>query len=265
MTKTQNDVELSGSQLLYERPEALHSAVHADLRFQPDQHSFANVESLHLVPLLVGEFPQAMVHYPIVFAGPERTPLAVMGLAAGQNLFVKDGKFEAGAYVPAYLRRYPFTLAGAGTEQFVVCIDRAAPGFAESGEGEALFAGGEPTEFTRNAIAFLDEFEVERRRTQAFVDLAEASDLFEVKNTLLLSGEHKEHIADYFAISEEKLQALPDEALAELVKRGAMTVIDMHLASLQRWDQLIARRAAMQAPQEKVRQEKAPQEKAAAA
>ncbi|WP_448664647.1 SapC family protein [Sphingomonas sp. CJ20] len=246
MTKAKNDIELAGSQLLYVKPEALHSVAHSRLRFQRQESPAVEAETLHLVPLLIGEFPQAMRHYPIIFAGPERTPLAVMGLRAGENLFMKDGKFEDGMYVPAYLRRYPFTLADAGGDQFVVCIDRAAPGFVEGEEGEALFDAGEPTPFTRNAIAFLDEFESERRRTQMFIDLAEVSDLFEVKNTVI-PGDSPEHLADYFGISEEKLNSLPDDKLAELVKRGAVTVIDMHLASLRRWDELIERRAARDA------------------
>ncbi|MCW2370767.1 SapC family protein [Sphingobium sp. B11D3D] len=249
MTTVNNDIELSGSQLLYDQPEALHSEVHGALRFQRTEAGFPHARELHLVPLLVGEFPQAMRHYPIIFAGAERTPLAVMGLAEGENLFMTNGQFEAGAYVPAYLRRYPFTLAGAGEDQFVVCIDRAAPGFVEGEEGEALFSGGEPTEFTKNAIAFLDEFESERRRTQTFIDMIEAAGLFEVKNTFI-PGETPEHLADYYAVAEETLRELPDAVLADLVKRGAHAMIDMHLVSLQRWDDLIVRRAARRQAEE---------------
>ncbi|MCW2363830.1 MULTISPECIES: SapC family protein [Sphingobium] len=240
---TKNTIELAGSQFLYGQPEALHSEDHGNLKFVAQEAPFAKAEGVHIVPLLVGEFAQAMMHYPIVFGGPEKTPMAIMGLKEGQNMFVKDGRFENGAYVPAYLRRYPFTLAGAGEEQFVVCIDREAPGFGEGEDGQALFEAGEPTEFTKNAIAFLNEFEGERKRTHAFVEALIEADLFEIKHTLSVTptGE-QELVADYYGISEEKLHALGDEQLANLVKRGAVAMIDAHLLSLQRWNDLVVRR-----------------------
>ena len=185
-----------------------------------------------------------------MFGGPDKTPMAIMGLREEQNMFVNNGCFEDGAYVPAYLRRYPFTLAGAGDDQFVVCIDRDAPGFVEGEEGEALFADDEPTEFTRNAIAFLNEYEVERKRTQEFVELLVQADLFEVKHTLFVAagtGE-QELIADYYGVAEEKLRALDSAMLGEMVKHGAMAAIDAHLLSLSRWSALIARRDQMAPP-----------------
>ena len=81
-----------------------------------------------MVPLTVGEFPIAGIYYPIIFAGDRYQPLAVMGMRQGSNLFVgADGAFEVGAYIPAYIRRYPFVLANdQAREQLVVCIDRDA-------------------------------------------------------------------------------------------------------------------------------------------
>jgi hypothetical protein len=237
-----NTLPLSGSQFLYERPEALSSEVHSNLRFKNDGAPFRKAEGIHLVPLLVGEFAQAMMDYPIIFAGEEKTPLAVMGLVEGQNFFVKNGRFEDGAYVPAYLRRHPFTVAGAG-EELVVCIDRMA-GFASDGEGEALFADGEPTAFTKHAMAFLSEFEGERARTQAFIALLTETGLFEVKNTMFVADGRQEPIAEYYAVAEERIAELSDEQIVRLVKRGAMAAVNAHLLSLQRWNALMGRRNA---------------------
>jgi hypothetical protein len=47
-------------------------------------------------------------------------------------------------------------------------------------------------------------------------------------------------IAEYHAISEEKLKALPAEKLAELRDNGALGQIYAHLVSLLGWDRLIA-------------------------
>ncbi|MCW2406958.1 hypothetical protein M2336_003642 [Sphingobium sp. B1D7B] len=237
-------IELSGSQYLYAKPEALHSENHSELKFVANDQLVAKVGAVNAVPLLVGEFVQAMHHFPIVFGGPEKTPMAILGLQEGQNLFLKDGRFEAGVYVPAYLRRYPFTLAGTDTDDFVVCIDREAPGFSEGDEGEALFKDKELTEFTKGAINFLNEYEAERKRSNAFVKQLIDADLLEVKHTLALNGngEQREVIAEYYGVAEERLRALPDAQLAEMVRQGLVTAVDAHLLSLKQWDALIARR-----------------------
>jgi len=241
---TQNDttLALAGTQFMYGKPEALNADVHGALRYKAGGAPYAKAQGVHLVPLLVGEFAQAMMHYPVIFAGEEKTPLAVMGLTDGQNFFIKDGHFEDGAYVPAYLRRHPFTLARAGEDQFVVCIDREEAGFVTEGEGEALFADGEPTEFTKNAMNFLTEFQAETARTGAFIKLLNDVGLFEVKNTVFLVDGRQEPVAEYYAIAEERIADLSDEQLAKLVRSGALTAVHAHLMSLQRWNGLLARR-----------------------
>ena len=71
-------------------------------------------------------------------------------------------------------------------------------------------------------------------------------------------GEHpilqtaETQLAEYFAVSEEKLKTLPAEKLAELRDNGALGQIYAHLVSLLGWDRLIAmaftRAAAADAP-----------------
>lgn len=249
--QAQTNLELTGTQFMYGKPEALNKDVHADLRYRAGGAPFAKAEGIHLVPLLVGEFAQAMMHYPIIFAGEEKTPLAVMGLAAGQNFFLKDGHFEDGAYVPAYLRRHPFTLASAGEDNFVVCIDRDEAGFTTEGEGEPLFANGEPTEFTKHAMNFLTEFQGETGRTSAFIAMLDEAGLFEVKNTIFLVNGQQEPVAEYYAIAEERLAGLSDEQLGKLVRSGALAAVHAHLLSLQRWNALLARRGQSPAAEAK--------------
>ena len=52
----------------------------------------------HFMPLTAPEFGAAAASYPIIFAGEERNPLAVMGVRTGENLFVNDGEFEQDFY-----------------------------------------------------------------------------------------------------------------------------------------------------------------------
>ena len=48
-------------------------------------------------------------------------------------------------------------------------------------------------------------------------------------------------LADYFAISEEKLAALPADVVMELHTSGALRQIYAHLDSMQNWERLVAR------------------------
>jgi hypothetical protein len=50
-----------------------------------------------------------------------------------------------------------------------------------------------------------------------------------------------QQIAEYFAVSEEKLNALKPEQLVELRDNGALGQIYAHLVSLNGWDRLIGR------------------------
>ena len=241
------EAEISGNVLFYKSPEPLNREQHAKLGLVNKDKPFGFARTGHVVPLTVSEFGQASLSFPIIFAGDDRIPLAVMGLNGGQNLFITDdGAFEDATYLPAYIRRYPFVLAGSEQdEQMVVCIDRSSDLLSEKGETK-LFENGEPTQYTKDAIKFCDDFEVERRRTVAFVQLLKDLDLFELKQAVYNprnpdgSAAQPQLIAEYWAVSDEKFKAIKPEKLAELRDSGAMGSIYAHMISLLGWDRLMA-------------------------
>lgn len=247
-TPPADQAEISGNVLFYSKPEPLNAAIHGKLGLINKEKPFGFAKTGHVIPLTVSEFGQAALSYPIIFAGDDKIPLAVMGLNGGQNLFIKDdGAFEAANYLPAYIRRYPFVLAGNDTEeQMVVCIDRASELLSDDGENKLFNDKGEPSEYTQQAIQFCDTFEGERRRTMAFVALLNELDLFETKQAVFTprnadgSNGQPQLIADYYAVSDEKLQNLAPEKMAELIKNGAMGSIYAHMISLLGWDRLMA-------------------------
>lgn len=242
------NLEISGTVLFYSQPEPLSKTEHAKLGVKRIEHPFSFASQTHVVPLTVAEFNPAALSFPIIFAGDQRMPLAVMGLHEGQNLFFgADGEYEAAGYLPAYIRRYPFVLAGDEKgEQMMVCIDRRAKMIDENAEAP-FFENGEPTAFTQSCIDFCNAFEGDRRQTESFVNLLTELDLFELKvatytpqNEDGTVGEPQK-IADYFGVSEDKLNALPPAKLAELRDNGALRQIYTHLVSLIGWDKLIAK------------------------
>jgi hypothetical protein len=256
-TTLQQPGQITGAVLFYKQPEPLSPELHGKLGVVQSDKPFRFAKEGHAVPLTVGEFPLAAVCGPIIFVGDDKTPIAVMGLNAGDNMFVgEDGMFEPGVYIPAYIRRYPFVFAQDDqAKQMVLCIDRQADFIVEGGDMPFFEKDGTPSDYTKRCIEFCNNFEAERQRTAAFVQLLKDLDLFETKianftpmNPDGTAGEPQK-IAEYFGVSEEKLNKLPVEKLTEIRDNGALAQIYAHLLSLVGWDRLVAL-AMARAPQQ---------------
>ena len=250
MTDTVNthQAELTGEALFYVSPEPLSKEAHAGLGLKNLEAPYAFTARTHLVPLTVTEFGPAALCYPIIFIGPEKTPVAVMGVNADENLFVDEkGAYAPDAYLPAYIRRYPFVLANdAAAQRMVVCIDSKAPMIGENPDAP-FFENGEPSAYTKGAIDFCNNFEQEAQRTLSFVNLLKELDLFEDKTATYSppgpDGQPSapQTIAQYQGVSEAKLNALSAEKMKDLASNGALSQIYAHLISLFGWDRLIVK------------------------
>jgi len=136
----------------------------------------------------------------------------------------------------------------------VVCIDRGAAMLSEDCDLRLFDDAGQPTDYTNGCIQFCNDFETEGRRTESFINLMKELDLFEVKRSTFTPANadgtpgEAQTVAEYFAVSEERLKALPPAKLNELVANGAICQIYAHLMSLGGWDRLIALTLARQAP-----------------
>jgi hypothetical protein len=192
----------------------------------------------HAIPLTVEEFPQAQRHFPIIFAsGDNPVPLALMGLNEGVNVFVNDeGKVDSPIYLPAYIRRYPFLLAKLtqDTQELSLCFDPTSDMIGDFSDGEPLFADGEPTQATQNALNFCENFEQAGQRTAAFIDELK-------KHDLLMEGEvaiQQEGVEQPFLyrgfqmINQEKLRQVRGDVLRTWNQNGMIAMIYAHLFSL---------------------------------
>lgn len=126
------------------------------------------LKEVHAVPLTVEEFILAQRHFPIVFSvGENPVPLALMGLNQGVNVFVDDeGRLVNDVYIPAYIRRYPFMLARLEpqSDELSLCFDPTSDAIGAFDEGETLFDEGQPSEVTKNLLAFNEQFEIAGQR-----------------------------------------------------------------------------------------------------
>ena len=246
---TAGQAALSGQVLFYKNPQPLSAEEHGGLGVKQIPQPFGFLREAHAVPVTVTEFGVTAASYPVIFVGEDRTPVAVMGVRQGQNLYVNaDGLVLEDHYIPAFIRRYPFVFASDdGSDRLLLCVDRAAPMVSNQPE-VAFFENGQPTKFTNDAIEFCKEFERQRRATVDFVKIIREMDLFEQKSVTFqprdaqgnVSGQLQK-IADYWAISEERLSALPQDKFLELRNNGALGACYAHLVSLLNWTKVVNR------------------------
>lgn len=265
MTTAQGGQQTLGKILFYRQLEPLSVEKHRSLGVSQVANPFSFLADTHLVPLTVDEFGLAAVCYPIIFDTQTKTPLAVMGLRPGMNVFLgADGSLDPEVYLPAFARRYPFlpVVAGSGQPQepqpgsegdrVLVCIDRAAKMLSTTPE-LPFFEGDKPSRYTQEAIQFCREFDMLGRRTQEFVKLIEQNDLFELTPLSLPRAksdgtpDEPMKIGEYLRISEAKLNKLPKDTYIELRDKGVSAVMHAHLLSLGLWPKILSRAARIQA------------------
>ncbi len=227
--------------IFYRRPRPLNSEIDRgkSLRLAPD-HSFAR--GTNSLVLNGGEFSLAMRFYPIVFSLAEPvSAFAVVGLVDKENLFVgADGRWVPEAYVPAYVRRYPFILMEQpGSSELIVCFDEEAGLVVDTAE-RPLFDGGQPTKLLQEAIAFCREFHAQHAATTAFVRALGAEGLLVRNEARVVLGSGKQMtLRGFDVVDEAKFNALPDELFLDWRRRGWLHLIYCHLMSMGNWARLV--------------------------
>jgi hypothetical protein len=237
--------------MYYEKPVLLDREKHRHRRVKPSE-SFAFARKANSLYLAGVEFNEAYKEYAIVFtrgANGKTIPVAMLGLRARENLFVDDEERWTGRYVPAFVRRYPFVLAQLGEGSLGVCMDEAYKGLGDK-EGEALFdAQGNNTPFLQNALEFLQRYQQEFGRTEAFCQRLERAGLLREMNAQAdLKDGRSFTVNGLLVVDEAKLMALPDAVALSLFRAGELHLISMHLASLSNMKLLVDRVAERQAP-----------------
>lgn len=233
--------------LFYNGLEPLSSETHAAFRVKPATVAPFLINT-HAVPLTVEEFPLAQRFTPIVFSsGDDPVPLALMGLNEGVNVFVDEAGAltEANFYVPAYVRRYPYMLARLrpDADELSLCFDPTSDTIGAFDEGEALFADGQPTDFTRSILEFAENFEQAAARTGQFVkELRDADLLMEGEVSIQHQGIDQPFVYRGFQmVNEEKLTDLRGDQLRKMSQSGMLPLLYAHLFSLSLMREIFAR------------------------
>ena len=238
---------VSGNVMLYTKPTPLSKDAHSKMGVSQVSNPFEFMKKSHFMPITAPEFGSASSSFPIIFAGEARSPLCVMGIRQDENLLVgDDGRYNQDFYMPAFARRYPFVLAGdEANDRFIVCVDEAADCVVKKNPERPFFEGDELSAFSKEAFEFLQAFERDRRATEVMVARFKELDLFEQKE-MNFQGNNpdgslapKQKIADYFAVTEERIKKLKDKELRELTDNGYLAVAYAHILSLTNWQRMV--------------------------
>lgn len=235
--------------LFYKDLMPLNSRDHASWRARTvDKASWLGNQ--HAIPLTVEEFPHAQRNYPIVFsAGDNPVPLALMGLNEGVNVFFdEDGKPLGDAYIPAYIRRYPFLLAKLrpDADEMSLCFDPSSDILGDFKDGEALFAEGQPSEHTKGVLEFCEKFEEAGARTQAFMNELIGADVLMDGEVAIQQNDRPDQPYIYRGfkmVNQEKLKEIDTEKLKAWHENGILPLIYAHLMSLDLMRVIFAKQA----------------------
>lgn len=235
---------MSTQLLIYDNVVPVTKKEHGDLTIKTgSNYSFA--QNVNSVPLMAVEFRQAASEYAIVFTGSDKEimPAIILGTRHEENLYYSDTDGWDAKYIPAFIRRYPFVFSsGDQGGTFTLCIDEEFEGCNRDGKGERLFdADGEQTQYLKNVLEFLKEFQAHFQRSQTFCAKIAELDLLEPMGAQFNQDGEKRSLTGFMAVNREKLKALSGEQLSELAKSDGLELLYLHLQSLNNFTSMVER------------------------
>ena len=204
-------------------------------------NDFHFASKFHVAYVTVHEFARAAAIYPLVFleADDDFRPVVLMGLDAGENLFVDSEGNWSGSYIPAIIRRYPFALTKAAeADQYIVCVDEASDLLSDT-EGSPLFdEQGNPTQVIENVKRYLVELQQMDTLTHEFSKFLIQNNLFTPLNMRVNTASQVRNITGCYVINEERLNNFSDAKFIEIRQKGYLPAIYAHLISLSQIERL---------------------------
>lgn len=222
--------------LIYRTATPLSAERHRDWSVRMTGH-FGFAAEINSVPLLAAEFMAAAAELPIIFAGEGDgvVPAVLLGFAPDENLMVDGAGQWRDAYVPAFLRRYPFVFSESEDRRtLTLCIDEEYEGLNTEGRGERLFdTEGNRTQFLEGALGFASQYQAQFNRTRSFCERL-------VRLNLLKPAQARRSTADgdavtvggFSTVDRERLKSIADADLRAMFDTDELELVFLHLHSL---------------------------------
>jgi len=201
------------------------------------------------VPISFSEFSAACRDYPLAFiaadGGRSFSPVAILGMAAAENLFLRDNQWDRSVYLPAYVRRYPFCMARVTLDSVeqadrLICVEKAFV----SEDGERMFDdAGAALPRWQPIERLLREYEADIERGREMCGILADLGLLEPFTLQALPKEGgATNLAGMYRVQERRLEFLNAEQQRNLIRKGLMGRIYAHLISLENFARLLDRR-----------------------
>ncbi|WP_031430966.1 SapC family protein [Methylomicrobium agile] len=202
-------------------------------------------------PLLIAELSHAIAHYPLAFRPIDSGPfqghfqlVVLLGMCAGENLFVDaHGQWRA-PYIPGHFRAYPFRLLQVRSSEdkqlIMLGFDHASGLYREAPDPlqqeERFFDDqGQPQPWLQEVSNFLVESAKNQRLTQQAVEALAAAKVL-VPWELPKAGLDDERplLSDLCCIDAAAMKTLPGSVLEILRDTQALDLAYAQLFSMQR-------------------------------
>ncbi len=228
--------------LFYKNPVPLDSKKHAKSGLKAN-FGLSFTSSVNAVPINIVEFPQVCHTYPIAFSPDSAaTPVAIMGIRNSENLFTtpKGEWVDDMAYIPAYIRRYPFIFSEVpGMDKFSLCIDETPETIDQNKEQAFFEKNGEPTALTNNALEFCKSYHAAAQQTLSFCKAINDAGILVEREAQIQSADGKRMSFSGFRIIDEiKLSQLDAETFLDWRRKGWIAFIYAHLFSGAQWQRI---------------------------
>jgi hypothetical protein len=200
-------------------------------------------DDVNAVPIFPTEFGDIQREYPIFFhkdpGSGALQPVALLGFENGENLFLENGRWNAG-YVPGIVARGPFLIGfqqqeidGRLHREPVIHVDMDDPRVNET-EGEAVFLEhGGNTPYLQHIVNILRGIQDGVAVSTAMFSAFQAHDLIEPVNIDVdVYRDVRYRLKGYYTISQERLARLGGDSLEELNRAGFLEGAFLVLASL---------------------------------
>ncbi|HEY5896110.1 MAG TPA: SapC family protein, partial [Burkholderiales bacterium] len=157
--------------------------------------------------------------------------------------------WTSGVYIPAYARRYPLCMAKVNVNKVeqkdrLICVEKT---YIDD-KGEAMFDDkGEPNARWKELERLLGEYEGDLERSREMCSILSDYGLFEpftMQANFRNDASKPMQMTGMYRVVEKNLENLNAAQLKNLMRKGIMPRIYMHLLSLENFGRLLDRKAA---------------------
>lgn len=229
----------------------LNNVDHHDLKIRPGSAGETG-SAVNQVLVLPTEFEAVQREFPIILREDTQgkiRPVALLGLAQGQNVFLDQSGNWLSAHVPLMVQRGPFSIVApeSGNGDPMIQVDLGDPRLSRS-DGTPLFLphGGQAP-YLQKMADVLRAIYLGHQLLEPMVAAFSAAGLLRPVNLELRTGEHEVFaIANAITIDRERLAGLDGAALETLNREGFLQSAFLIAASLGNVQVLVNRHAAKQ-------------------